>query len=69
MAARPNSPFQHFAKREEILLKILEEEVARAVQAMTTLRTSTSKVLEETRITTHPSQITSIESLFRIRRN
>ena len=69
MAARPNSPFRHFAKLVEILLKIPEEEVARAVQAMKTLRTSTSKVLEKTRIITRPSEITIIESLFRIRRN
>jgi len=69
MAARPNSPFRHFGKREEILLKILEEEVARAALMMKTLRMPTSKVMAETRITTHPSEITSIESLFRIRRN
>jgi hypothetical protein len=40
-----------------------------AAQVTTTLRTSTSKVLEETIITTHPSGIISIGSLFRIRRN
>jgi hypothetical protein len=69
MAARPNSQFRPFAKREEILLRIPEEEVARVAQARTTLRTSTSKVLEQTKITTHPVEITSIRSLFKIRRN
>ena len=69
MAARPNSQFRPFAKREEILLRIPEEEVARVAQARTTLRTSTSKVLEQTKITTHPVEITSIRSLCKIRRN
>jgi hypothetical protein len=68
MEAKPNSQFQHFAKREGILLKILEEEVVMVVQAMTTLRTSTSKVLDETIIITHPLEI-NIGSLFRIRKN
>jgi hypothetical protein len=69
MAAKPNLLFRHFAKREGIRLRILEEEVARAAQAKTTLGRATSKLLEETKITTHPVEITSIGSLFRIRRN
>jgi hypothetical protein len=69
MAAKPNSPSRRFAKREGILLKTQAEEVAMAAQVTTILRTSTSKGLEETIITTHPQGIISIGSLFRIRRN
>lgn len=74
MAARPNSPSQHFAKVEGILLKTLmeEEEVAMGAKVMTTLRVSTSKVLEETMTITRLSEINNssiIGSLFRIRRN
>ena len=72
MEAKPNSPYRLFAKQEGILLKILEEEevvMVAQVTTTTTLRTLTSKVLDETIITTHPLEIINIGSLFRIRRN